>query len=272
MQQAVAYHERHQAQAVVASVRGEIVLERYDNGFAESKPHALYSGTKSFWGPAALAAQRDGYLTLDERVAETFPAWAHDPRKATVTLRQLLSLTAGLPFGGLGMGVPMFAKALATELRADPGSTFTYGGIPLQIFGAVFTEKLRGAGITPHDFLRTRVLDPAGATVASWRTLADGTHPFPTGAFLTAHNWLRYGAWVLERYDELTECFQGTAPNPRYGLGWWLAPAGVPGDVVYASGSGGQALYILPSARTAIVRFGAGGSFKHDAFLKRWSA
>ncbi len=269
MQDAVAYHERHKPQALVISRAGEIEVEKYDDGFSAGKPHALYSGTKSFWGPLAIVAQREGLLELDEPVGSTFTSWQDDPVKRQVTIRRLLTLTAGIGFGGLGNAVPLYEKALAVQLKDRPGERFTYGGIPLQIFGAVLSEKLKARKLTPHEYFQAKILQPAGVEIASWRKLADGSHPLPTGAFLTARNWLAYGQYVLARRDEFAECFKGTAANPRYGLCWWLAPPGAAPDTVYASGSGGQALYVLPSAGLVAVRFGGGGSFKHDAFLKR---
>lgn len=269
MQEAVAYHERHKPQALIISRGGEIVVEMYDGGFDAGKAHALYSGTKSFWGPLAVIAQREGLLQLDEPAGETFSDWRDDPVKRQVTIRQLLTLTAGIGFGGLGNAVPLYEKALAVHLKDPPGTRFTYGGIPLQIFGAMLSKKLQPLNMTPHEYLRAKILEPAGVEVASWRKLTDGTQPLPTGAFLTARNWLAYGQYVLAHRAEFAECFKGTAANPRYGLCWWLAPPGAPPDTVYASGSGGQALYVLPSARIVAARFGGGGSFKHDAFLKR---
>ena len=85
-----------------------IVAQEYGDGFDAEKPHLLYSGTKSFWGPAALCARDDGLLELDEPVAATFAAWDDDPWKRRVTLRMLLSLTAGFGFGGLGAAVPEY--------------------------------------------------------------------------------------------------------------------------------------------------------------------
>ncbi len=269
MQEAVAYHERHKPQALVISRRGTIELEIYGVDFAAAKPHALYSGTKSFWGPLALLAQREGLLQLDETAGATFASWREDPVKRQVTIRHLLTLTAGIGFGGLGSAVPVYEKALAVQLKDRPGSRFTYGGIPLPVFGAILAEKLKQLNMTPHEYLRAKILAPAGVEIASWRKLADGTQPLPTGAFVTARNWLAYGEYVLAHRDEFAECFTGTTANPRYGLCWWLAPPGVPSDTVYASGSGGQALYIVPSAGLVAARFGGGGSFKHDAFLKR---
>jgi len=271
---AAAYAERHALEAMFAVRDGEVVFERYAAGFDADTPHALYSGTKSFWGLAALAARADGILTLDELVGDTFPAWREGLR-ARVTLRHLLQLTSGIGFGGLGNAVPTYEKALAVEPKSEPGETFTYGGIPLQVFGAVFARKLAPSGRTPHDYLRERILDPIGCTISKWRTLKDGTHPLPTGAFLCARAWAAYGAFVAARglaasndglFDDLAT---GSRANPRYGLGWWLNPIADDPSALYASGSGGQALYVFPNHRVAIVKFAKGASFAHATFINR---
>jgi CubicO group peptidase (beta-lactamase class C family) len=267
---AAEYGERHRQQVLIAMRDGEVVYERYAAGFDASTPHALYSGTKSFWGPLALEAQADGLLALDEPVGATFPAW-YGGAKARVRLRDLLALTSGIPFGGLGNGVPAYAKALAVELNAEPGETFAYGGIPLQVFGAVLARKLEPSGETPHAYLARRLLAPAGVCVASWRTLRDGTQPLPTGASLSALQWARYGRYVLAE-PRFRACFAGTRANPRYGLGWWLHGAEADPDVVYASGANGQGLYLSRERGTVVVRFGAGGSFAHATFLRRLSS
>ena len=275
---ALAYAERHELHALLIRQGGQTVAAHYAHGHDERTPHALYSGTKSFWGVLAVAAQEDGLLRLDERVAETFPQWNDDAQKATVTLRELLQLTSGFGFGGLGSAVPLYDKALTTPLKHDPGSTFTYGGIPLQVFGAVLARKLAPRGLDPVAYLRERILIPLGIDVASWRTLRDGTHPLPTGAFVTAREWAKYGAFVLAGGEHggkaivsrtaLAECFAGSAANPRYGLGWWLHPLAEP-EVMYASGSGGQAMYLAPSLDLVVVHFGKSASWKHEAFLRQ---
>jgi|SRR5579864_5440283 len=267
---ALGYARKHELQALVVARDGRVVDEAYAEGYDASTPHALYSGTKSFWGIAAVTAERDGILRLDERVAETFPEWNAGAWKKRVTLRNLLQLTSGIGFGGLGSAVPTYVKALAVDLKNEPGTTFTYGGIPLQVFGAVLARKLEAQRQTPHEYLRRRILDPIGMHVAKWRTLADGAHPLPTGAFVAASEWLKYGHFVCERRAEFAECFRGSDVNPRYGLGWWLGSPNAPSDLVYASGAAGQALYVIPSLQTVVVRFGNSSSYKHDAFLKRF--
>jgi len=272
------YSDRHRPSALIALQDGKLRFERYAGEFDQRKPHALYSGTKSFWGAAALAASEDGFLDLDEPVSKTFVAWRIG-NKGKVKLRNLLALNAGIGFGGLGAAAPTYERALAVELNAVPGERFTYGGIPLQIFGAVLAEKLRGWGITPQGYLFKRVLDPLDVTVARWRTLSDGTQPLPTGAFLTAPQWAKFGTMVANdgkagektilKRSSIDEMLTGTEANPRYGLCWWLSPIPAHPDIAYASGAAGQALYVLRRDRVVIVRFGEGGSFKHETFLKR---
>ena len=276
---ALAYAERHTLHALLIEVDGTVVLEEYANGYDAAKPHALYSGTKSFWGVTAAAAHDDGLLDLDEPVAQTFPEWKADARRARVTLRDLLALTSGIGFGGLGSAVPTYERALATPIKDEPGERFTYGGIPLQVFGAVLARKLEPRKLTPHQYLHERILDPIGVRVASWRDLKDGTQPLPTGAFLTAREWAKYGQFVLDggrhngkplvRETSLAPCFIGSSANPRYGLGWWLAPLPTPLGIVHASGSGGQAMYVIPTERAVIVKFGQSNSWNHATFLKR---
>ncbi|HUA08149.1 MAG TPA: serine hydrolase domain-containing protein [Candidatus Acidoferrales bacterium] len=244
-------------QALVVARDGAVVYESYERGFDASAPHALYSGTKSFWGIAAIEARRDGLFDLDEHVRSGY------------TVRMLLDMTAGYGFGGLGSAVPTYERALEIPLKNAPGSKFTYSGIPLQVFGAFFAERLRARAMTPHEYLRVRVLEPAGVEISSWRTLKDGTHPLPTGAFLTARNWLAYGTYVLAQRERYRDAFAGSAVNPRYGLCWWLSGPKMPPDLFYASGSGGQALYAIASQRLVAVRFSDGGSPNHPATVKK---
>jgi CubicO group peptidase (beta-lactamase class C family) len=266
---ALAYARNHGLRALAIARGDDLLLEEYGDGFSRRTPHPLYSGTKSFWGVAALSAQSDGVLALDEPVAETIELWRDDPWKRRVTLRMLLSLTAGFGFGGLGAAVPTYERALKMPLRDEPGSRFTYGGIGFQVFGAVFARKLAAHKQTPHDYLRARILEPAGVRVADWRKLSDGTHPLPTGAFLTPLDWLEYGRVVLRERASLGPCFEGSQANARYGLGWWLGAPGAPEGLVYASGSGGQTLYLVPSSKMIVVHFGKSSSYRHEAFLKR---
>jgi CubicO group peptidase (beta-lactamase class C family) len=265
---AITYAASHGSEALVIARDGALVAEWFADGWNADRAHALYSGTKSFWGPAATCAREDGLLQLDEPVADTIVEWRDDPQKSRVTLRMLLSLTAGYGFGGLGASVPPYDRALVMQLRNEPGTQFVYGGISLQVFGAVLARKLANRGQTPHEYLQERILKPAGISIDRWKELPDGTHPLPTGAFLNAENWLAYGRYIVAQRTRFAECFIGSEANPRYGLGWWLGARNAPPDLAYASGSNGQALYVSLSLDVIVVRFGS-KTIAHETFLKR---
>ncbi len=274
---ALAYAERHALHACVVVVGDEIAVERVGHGWTTTQGHSLYSGTKSFWGVLALALMSDGLLDLDEPVGATLRSWFDDPRKRQATLRQLVQMSAGIGFGGLGNAVPTFEKAEQCELKHAPGTTFVYSGIPLQVFGAVLAQKFQR---DPHELLFERLLDPIGVRVDDWRVLKDGRRPLPTGAVLSAQSWAAYGRFIATRgrtpsgeqivpAEVILTCYDPAALNARYGLGWWLRPAPQFPELLYASGAGGQGLYILPSLDLVVAKFSDSNSFKHEAFLSR---
>ena len=60
-------------------------------------------------------------------------------------------------FWRFGIGGSIYDRALAMPLANEPGSTFTYTGISLQVFGAVFAQKLRALDMTPQSTSRARL-------------------------------------------------------------------------------------------------------------------
>ncbi|MDP9098416.1 MAG: beta-lactamase family protein, partial [Verrucomicrobiota bacterium] len=164
---AAAYSRSAGGTSFLALQNGQTLLEQ-----SAGEPHKIYSGTKAFWGLAALAAVEDGLLSLDERVAETIPAWQADPRKARVTIRQLLDFSCGLePVFSLHNENPGDRDSIAIRapLVASPGSAFIYGPSALQVFHAVLKEKLKGE--SPTHYLERRVLHRLG--LGSQRYLTD---------------------------------------------------------------------------------------------------
>ena len=302
-QKAAAYSKWHGGLAMVVMKDGAVIFEDYAKGIAPDRPLNLYSGTKSFACAISTAAAQNGLLELDEPVAKTIGEWQGDPAKARITIRHLLSLTSGLDAGSRG-SIPTYAEALQAKVKHEPGAVFEYGPVPYQIFGEVMSRKLHASGENPLDYLKRRILAPAGLTIGEWRMDKAGNPRMPAGAFLTAREWGKYGQLMLDRgrwggttvLDEarLAECFNGSAANPGYGLTFWLptqrngiAPysgkstdhiaakllaSGAHGDIIEAAGRGGQKLYIMPSQRLVIVRFANRWSlwtlgFRATAFL-----
>ena len=296
---AAAYSRSAGGSSFLAIQNGQTLLEQNAN-----ESHKIYSGTKAFWGLAALAAAEDGLLSLDENVANTIAAWRADPRKARVTIRQLLDFSAGLePVNGLHNDNPGDRDAIAIRapIVASPGSTFIYGPAALQVFHAVLKEKLQGE--SPTRYLERRVLRRMGLGSQRYLTDSAGNPLLAAGWLLTARQWAKMGEVALNggapivSVGSMAQCWRGSGANRAYSLGWWNnrgAPGGhefdieaalipkwqrqswggtvlcrnAPSDVVACIGSGYQRLYVIPSMNLVVVRHGSGRKFSDAQFLR----
>jgi CubicO group peptidase (beta-lactamase class C family) len=287
---------------------GRTVFEHYANGGSADARCKIFSGTKSFWGIAALCAVRDGLIKLDDRVADTLTEWKTDPRKSQITIRQLLNQTDGIePAPHLHSESIRDRNSAAVQLPlvAAPGSVFAYGPSHLQIFTEVLRRKLIGRSTV--SYLQDNVLSPLDLTSLDFKRDGRG-NPLPaTGFELSAREWARLGELVLGRGNYhgkqivpaslLGQAFTGSNANPSYGLTFWLnrqAPSAreidiekeldlkwqrarwtgicvcraAPSDMVVALGSNYERLFIIPSLNAVIVRQGWSAKFSDPHFLR----
>jgi CubicO group peptidase (beta-lactamase class C family) len=299
LQAAANYSRSAGGTSFLAIQNGQTLLEQNAN-----EPQKIYSGTKAFWGLAALAAAEDGLLSLDENVAATIPAWRNDPRKARVTIRQLLDFSAGLdPVPSLHNNNPgdRDAIALRAPIVASPGTAFIYGPAALQVFHAVLKAKLGGE--SPTRYLERRVLRRMGLGSQRYLTDSAGNPLLAAGWILSARQWAKIGEVALRggapivSAGSMSQCWHGSGANRAYSLGWWnnrAAPGGrefdieanlvgkwqrqswggavlcrnAPSDVVACIGSGYQRLYVIPSMNMVVVRHGSGRRFSDAQFLR----
>src|SRR3974390_1143985 len=84
-QRAAAYSAQYHGVSMLVMKDGKIIFEDYPNGHLASEPHELASGTKSFSGVVAIAAQEDGLLSLDEKVSQTITEWNGDSSRESIT-------------------------------------------------------------------------------------------------------------------------------------------------------------------------------------------
>ena len=184
---AAAYNAKMDGVSFLVLKSGKLVCEGYPNGGAADQAHVLASGTKSFTGLIAAAAVQDGFLSLDERAADTITEWRADPAKAKITIRQLLSLNSGLDPSETG-APPPYSVAIAQPMKHEPGTTFEYGPAAFQVFGALMKRKLAAHG-KPGDpliYLQTRILDPIGVKPARWARTREDDPTMPSGAALSS--------------------------------------------------------------------------------------
>ena len=302
------YSQAHNGYSLLVIQHGRTLLERYAQGDGPAVRHKIYSGTKGLWCVAAVAAQRDGILNLDQPVADTITEWRGQPGRDRITIRQLLNFTAGIDpgFHLHSDDVPdRDGYALALPQVAPPGGSFIYGPGQIQVFCEVLRRKLASRGReTPWHYLARRVLRPLGipATVPH-KVDAMGNPLLAAGVQLTAREWSRFGEFLLAGgksvlpSGSLGQCLCGTARNPAFGMGFWLndeAPAGrivnvednlvpkwwqedwtdaclcreAPRDLFVSLGSMGQRLYVIPSLDLVVVRLSADSKFSDAEFLR----
>src|SRR6059036_2112827 len=124
---AAKYSESRRGVSMLVMQNGRMIFEDYTNGGSASGRWPIFSGTKSFWGIAALAAVHDGLFRLDDPVSDTIAEWKSDLRKSQITIRQLLNQTDGIE-GASRLQRPTIrdrnSMALGLLTVAEPGSSF----------------------------------------------------------------------------------------------------------------------------------------------------
>jgi CubicO group peptidase (beta-lactamase class C family) len=305
---AAKYSEGKRGVSMVVMQNGRTIFEHYANGGAAGGRWPIFSGTKGFWGIAALAAVHDGLFRLEDLVSDTITEWKNDPRKSRVTIRQLLSQTDGIEGASFLQRTSIRdrnAMAIRLPTLAEPGASFIYGPSHLQIFSELLRRKLNGR--SPIAYFERHVADRLGLHRLNYKKDARGNPLLATGFELTAQEWARLGELVLGNGSYhglqivsaalLREAFAGSQPNPSYGLTFWLnqhAPIGrevdmermldlpwqnaqwngvcicrdAPADMVVALGSHYQRLFIIPSLKAIVVRQGSEARFSDAHFLR----
>ena len=305
---AAKYSESKRGVSMLVMQNGRTIFEHYANGGSAGGRWPIFSGTKSFWGMAALAAAHDGLLRLDDLVADTITEWKSDPRKSRITIRQLLNQTDGIEGASFLQHASIRDRntmAIRLPTLAEPGASFIYGPSHLQIFSELLRRKLRGRSTIAY--FEGHVSDRLGLGRLNYKKDARG-NPLPaTGFELTAREWARLGELILGngnyRWRQivpanlLREALAGSQANPSYGLTFWLNSQAAngreadlermldlpwqsarwtdvcickdaPPDMVVALGSHYQRLFIIPSLKAIIVRQGSEAKFSDAHFLR----
>jgi CubicO group peptidase (beta-lactamase class C family) len=132
----------------------------------------IASMSKSFTASAVLLLRDAGALALDDLAEKYVPelaSWPETSRGGRVTIRHLLTMTAGFPtddpWGDRQQGLPLsdFASLLAGGVSVNwaPGTRFEYSNLGYAILGMVVTAA---SGVPYDEFIRARLLAPIGMT------------------------------------------------------------------------------------------------------------
>jgi CubicO group peptidase (beta-lactamase class C family) len=161
--------------------------------------------TKQFTAAAILRLQIQGKLTVNDPITKFFKNVPAD--KASITLHQLLTHTAGFP-GAIGddfdpIGRDEFIQlAMKTKLIQDPGKRYEYSNVGYSLLGAII-ELISGQSY--EYFLHEQLFKPAnmiktGYLLPKWKKsqLAHGYRGNTDWGTLLDHPWTESGpGWHL---------------------------------------------------------------------------
>ncbi|UCF05379.1 MAG: beta-lactamase family protein [bacterium] len=127
--------------------------------------YRIRSMTKPFIGTTVLMLAEEGLLSLDDKVATYIPSFDNE-RSREITIRQLLTHTAGYVQGGFPSGywnVPTLREAVDKIGQMGPphlpGESFRYSDLSTATLGAVVAEI---TGSPVERFLEHRIFGPLG--------------------------------------------------------------------------------------------------------------
>jgi len=231
--------------------------------------HTLQSVTKTVTSiVVGVATTRGDFPSLDRPVLSFFgPADSVrniDDRKQRMTVRHLLTMTAGIDWNeNLPYADP---RNTATDLEVspdwvkytfnrpmmeEPGKRFNYNSGATEIVASVFR---RATGTDIEEYAAQHLFAPLGITHWFWKRSGSGLADTEGGLYLEARDlaklWYlfsRNGQWdgmqivSADWVKSSVSPFVPTSPSPNaasYGLAWWLHPTGKPTAPYYLAGSG----------------------------------
>jgi CubicO group peptidase (beta-lactamase class C family) len=276
--------------ALVVTVGGRTMLERHDAGSTAATTYNVQSVGKSILCTLVGIAVGAGRLRLDATLAELLPAYrpVMSPGTAAVTLRQLVTMTAGLPAdfyaSVFGPDVPRDVDWVRTILVAGqegPPGRFRYSNGGMHLVAAI----LRRAVGPLLPYARRTLFDPLGirttpavegvarpeaiprydAAVFAWPADPQGVNIGGGGQKLAAGDlarlgalWLAGGRWegrqlVPAGWLAAATTRQVPAEGP-YGYGYGFGTFTVGGHRAFAAfGGGGQLVEVVPDLELVAV-------------------
>jgi CubicO group peptidase (beta-lactamase class C family) len=166
--------------SVLLYQRGKLVMEEYFYGYSVQRPHQLRSATKSVVSAlAGIAIDRGTISGVNERVLPqmSYARYANpDPRKATMTLSDFLSMSSGLDCNDHSStspgretvidDAPDWVKAtLDLPMIHDPGRNAYYCSGGVSVVGRLVENPVH---MRLPEFAQANLFGPLGIARADW--------------------------------------------------------------------------------------------------------
>ncbi|WP_372620919.1 serine hydrolase domain-containing protein [Falsiroseomonas sp.] len=258
---------------LIVACDGAPVLERVFRGPGLDRPANIKSASKSVLATlVGIGIARDVLDGLDQPIGpvlgRAIPP-AADPRVRDLTIRQLLSMRAGLErtsganYGRWVNSRDWLGFALSRPMEDTPGGRMIYSTGTSHILGAVLA---RAARRSLHALAREWLGAPLGIAIPDWMRAPEGVHfggnemlMSPRALLAFTECWRNEGRHAGREVVPAAFVKQAWTPQARsawsgqlYGLGWWIGEAR--GQAVYfAWGYGGQMAYVVPGLKLSVV-------------------
>lgn len=252
-------------------------------GFDADRRHDMRSVTKSVTSLLFGIARDRGLIgSLDTPALDFFPELAdlRTPEKAAITLRHLLTMSAGLAWSeALPYSDPRNSERQMIDapdqvryvfeqpLVRPPGATWTYNGGCTATLAHIVA---RAAQKPFEDFCEEALFGPLGIAGAEWiRCYADGTVNACSGLRLRPRDMAKIGLLALNKGTWngtriLSEAWIEDSLTPWlnadglwfYGYQWWLGRSLVRRREIrwaLAMGHGGQRIFVVPELDMVVV-------------------
>jgi len=256
---------------------GRLVLEEYFHGYNRDRLHFQASVTKSIVSLlVGIAIDKKLIPSIDEPFlryfSEYLPRIGDATRKKAITLRHLLTMSAGLEWHAAGIerrdvrhstyqmwnsGDPV-GFVLERRMVTEPGKMWYYNSGLTILLGEVVRKA---AGMTIDEFARLHLFTPLGIRRFQWDGSPSGVVQTDGGLHLRPRDMgkigllvLQGGAWsgknvVSQSWIEESTRRHIHAWTVGYGYQWRRGNALISSqevEVVYGSGHGGQKIFIVP--------------------------
>ncbi len=253
--------------SVLVLRNGELVYEHYVGDRDSDSAERLFSVTKSVTS-ALIGIAQDKQLIddLDQPLSDFFSAEQlsdSDPRLASVTLRQLLTMISGTWCSNDSCHNNTLSQVLRRPLRNDPGTVFVYDTSASHLLSGVLTEV---TGMSVAAYAQQEIFAPLGIAAPEWDQDVQGLNFGGKGLSLRPRDmakfgqlFLQQGMWQGERLisaeyvaDSTKNHVAAITTEEQYGYLWWIGE--IDGYHTYAAvGYGGQFIHVTPALQLVSV-------------------
>lgn len=275
--------------AVLVLYKGQIIAEKYSEGFTKNSRILGWSMTKSIMSTVFGILEHQQKINIQDKAP--VESWQNDARKE-ITIHNLLQMNSGLEWDENYDEISDATKMLFLErdmtkvqeekpLIGKPNETWNYSSGTSNLLSGILRDQFNNHQ-SYLDFWYTNLIDKIGMNSMILESDLAGNYVASSYAWATTRDWgkfgllyLHNGAWNGEELFTKEWVDYVTTPTPTsngsYGAQFWLNTEkqlkDVSQNMYFADGYQGQRVYILPDEDLVIVRFGLSW-FEENEFLK----